>query len=930
MKTASLAGVWTVSAEDGVIHNLKIPGTLDESNIGHRDKKNPEKGLTEKLGPAASNLDKVFTDDDLVFADASAPDPDENIYSRFTRKYTYEGPVRIYRMLDIREMPGKRLFLDVERARMLSLSVDGEEIMPLRTATLATRQSFEVTGWMQGSHILSFISDNSYPGLPREAILRSNMASDDTQTNWNGLLGYVRLRQEEPCFVERAVVYPKEGTLSVYVEILCAEPGSYEIAFSSEALQREYRHEIEIEDSFFSFTAEGLSLKEGLARWDEEEGNLYELTVSVNGEGKTVSFGIRDFTADETAFYLNGRRMFLRGQTDSSVYPETSYAPMDKEAWKKKFRVLRDYGVNFVRFQSYCPPEQAFAAADELGMLLMPELSAAGPADVFAEKKAQAYYRSELAAILRDYGSHPSFVMLGFGERLRFSEDSLAYAEELVDFARKIDPGRLFTLTSGEPMTAQGLAFPEEMEKKFFETADFVMTPSYGALLFRGTDYATKQEAGLKGFVNNEYPSAGKNYDEELKELHERLKKPLLACQTGGYSILPDFREISYFSGFLEPKNLMKMRDEAEEQGLLTVWDRLVVSSGEAAAVSYRMEAERALLSEKLAGTVLFSLQDYPGRETALVGMLNAHLLPKPFPFAEPLRFRSFFGPAVPFLRTEKFCFEAGESITFSAAVSNYGREDLEAALSYALRSESVNLRGQFEERRCPAGGVTEFSEEITLPLLPEDAEKPERFTLTLKIGRNELSYPLYVYPRVLPLCPMDIYETDTLNQTALLMLKEGGKVFLTPRPSIDSLPQSVRSEFSTDFISNRIYPRQSGQMGRLVDTAHPVFRDFLAESWGGLPLWQLSLGRAVLLPRRMKCVVSALDSVHSLRPMAEMIEFRCLSGTVFLCTMGLKNHMDRPEVRYLVSEIYRYMDSYDFSPAQEMKLSELQAIVKP
>ena len=79
-----------------------------------------------------------------------------------------------------------------------------------------------------------------------------------------------------------------------------------------------------------------------------------------------------------------------------------------------------------------------------------------------------------------------------------------------------------------------------------------------------------------------------------------------------------------------------------------------------------------------------------------------------------------------------------------------------------------------------------------------------------------------------------------------------------------------------------------------------------------------------------MKCVVSALDSVHSLRPMAEMIEFRCLSGTVFLCTMGLKNHMDRPEVRYLVSEIYRYMDSYDFSPAQEMKLSELQAIVKP
>ena len=333
MKTASLAGVWTVSADDGVIHNLKIPGTLDESNIGHRDKKNPEKGLTDKLGPAASGLDRVFTDDDLVFADAVPPDPDENIYSRFTRKYTYEGAVRIYRMLSCRENPGKRLFLDVERARVLSLMIDGEEVMPYRIGTLLSGQSFEVTGKLQGSHMLSFVSDNSYPGLPREQILASNMASDDTQTNWNGLLGYVRLRQEEACFIENVNVYPSDGKLSVYVEISCAEPGEYEIGFSSPALQKEYRHRIGITESFFNFTAEGLLLREDLKKWDENEGNLYELTVSLNGEKTTVSFGIREFRADDTHFRLNGRKIFLRGQTDCSIYPETSYAPMDTAAW---------------------------------------------------------------------------------------------------------------------------------------------------------------------------------------------------------------------------------------------------------------------------------------------------------------------------------------------------------------------------------------------------------------------------------------------------------------------------------------------------------------------------------------------------------------------------------------------------------------------
>ena len=930
MKTASLAGVWTVSADDGVIHNIKIPGTLDESNIGHRDKLNPEKGLSDKLGPAASGLDRVFTDDELVFADAVPADPDENIYSRFTRKYTYEGPVRIYRMLNCKETPGKRLFLDVERARHLSLFVDGEEIMPYRAGTLLAVQSFEVTGRLQGSHILSFVSDNSFPGIPAEAVKRSNMASDDTQTNWNGLLGFVRLRQEEPCFVDRIVVYPEEDRLSVYVEISCEEPGNYEITFSSPALQKEYRHEIRIEEPVFSFTADGLLLREGLSSWDEENGNLYELSVSVNGEGRTVQFGIRRFTADDIGFCLNGRHLFLRGQTDFSVYPDTSCAPMDRESWRKKFLSYREYGVNFVRFQSYCPPEEAFSAADELGMLLMPELSLAGPEDIFSDESARQYCRSELLTILRDYGSHPSFVMLCLGDRLRFSQESLEYASELLSLARSIDPTRLYTISSEELLTEKGLAPSLEMERKYADSVDFVMAPSVGTLLFRGSDMATRPDQGLKGFINNEYPGTLSDYNAEITEFRENVKKPLLACQSGGYSILPDFREISFFSGFLEPKNYIRMREEAEKRGLVTNWDRFVSASGETARLCYRMEAEKALRSSLLSGTVLFSLQDYPGKDTALVGMMNTHLIPKPFAFADPAAFRSFFGPVVPLLRTERFCYEAGESLRFSVDVANYGRESVLMPVSYVLRSEEGILRGQFDEILCPPGTLTKLPEEKEIPLLPEDAGEPAHYTLTLKVGRTELPYDFYVYPRVLPLCPMDVYETDTLNQTALLMLKEGGKVFLTPRTNPETLPGSVRSEFSTDFISSRIYPRQSGQMGRLIDCTHPVIRRFLSEEWGGIPWWQLSMGRAVVLPRRMKCIVTALDSVHTLRPMAEMIEFRCLSGTVFMCTMGLKNHMDRPEVRFLVSEIYHYMESYDFSPSQEMKLSELQAIVKP
>ena len=929
LKTFSLAGVFYVSGEDGATHNLKLPGTLDESNIGHRDKKNAGKGLMEKLGPATSSLDRVFTDDDLVFPETIEEDPDENIYSRFTRKYTYEGPVRIYRMLNSRENAGKRLFFDVERARVLSLFIDGEEIPAHRSATLLSEQSFEVTGKMNGSHILSLISDNSYPGLPAALIKGSNMASDDTQTNWNGLLGYVRLRQEEMCFIERVTAYPKADSLSVYVEISCGLPGDYEIAFVSDALQREYRKKLHIEDSFFCFQADGLKYREGVERWDEGDGKLYELSVLLNGEGRSVSFGIRDFHCDDTYFYLNGRRMFLRGETNCAVHPETSYAPMDKDAWIRKLQAIRDYGANFVRFKSHCPPEAAFQAADELGMLLMPELSLSGEEDAFSQESAQKYYKSELLQLLRCYGSHPSFVMLSLGDHLRLSHESLVYAKELLDLAHRVDPSKLCTISSGEPRNGNGLVLSQEDEKLYFDTVDFLLSPRFGLTILRGCDHASREENGLKGFVNNEYPGSLRNFDEELESLREKVKKPFISAEAGGYAILPDLREISYFSGFLEPLNLMKMRDDAERAGLLPNWDRLLSVSGETALTAYRMEIAAAFRTEKLAGITLRALQDEPGNHSALYGMMNSHMLPKPAPFSDPKRFSGFFGPLVPLLLTEKFCYEAGESFRFRVRIANYTREDQRLQLSFSLRSDEGVAKGTLKELTCPAGAVTEYPEELELSLLSEDAKRPVKYTFTLRAGRVENSWQIYAFPKVLPLCPMDVYESDSLNATAVLMLKEGGKVLLTPRAVSEILPESVHSEFSTDYVSSVRYPRQSGQMGRLPDSAHPLFRDYPLEEWGGIHFWQMSLGRAVLLPRRMKCIVAALDSIHTLRPMAEMIEFRCLNGTVLLCSMGLKNHMDRPEVRYLVSEIYRYMESFDFSPSQELKLSELQAIVR-
>ena len=72
-------------------------------------------------------------------------------------------------------------------------------------------------------------------------------------------------------------------------------------------------------------------------------------------------------------------------------------------------------------------------------------------------------------------------------------------------------------------------------------------------------------------------------------------------------------------------------------------------ATGELSLLCYRAEIEAALRTKGMSGISLLGLQDFPGQGTALVGMLNSHLNPKPYAFARPQRFARFFrsGPSL-------------------------------------------------------------------------------------------------------------------------------------------------------------------------------------------------------------------------------------------------------------------------------------------
>lgn len=911
----SLEGMWKADLGDGRRYDMKLPGTLDESGIG-----GPDEGK-----------DPCHPDGE---AENGALAGDEVILTRFTRKHTFEGEARLTSRVCFELPPGKRVFLEAERARCLRLLLDGQEIPPFREPSVSTPQVFELTKhWRRGaesgyeaagedSHELTLLSDNSYPGMPRADIVYSSAATDETQTNWNGVLGYLRLRLEEPVFLEAVRVYPAGDRVTVKMSVCADAPWRGRIGVCSGALGKAAALEAAGERGRTEIVLEGLTLAETSGRWDEYEGKLQELTVRLEAEHhreageegsrkaagreslvseKTVSFGIRDFGADERGrLALNGRSIFLRGETNCAVFPETGYCPMSEEAWREILKTYRSYGVNCVRFHSHCPPEAAFAAADRMGMLMQPELSCWNPRDAFETEESFECYRRELTEILRMLANHPSFVMLTFGNELQLSERGLERMRSLLALAKELDSTRLYA--GGSNLYYGGRGCDED--------SDFYTAQSFGKMDLRGTFM------NMEGYINRCYPDGMHNYDKTVEKLRETCEKPVFGFEAGQFEVLPDFRELEEFRGITDPANLRRIRERVEERGLTAVWDRYVEATGELALICYREEVEAVLRTEGMSGISLLGLQDFPGQGTALVGMLNAHLEPKPFSFARPEAFRAFFRPCQPLALLSGYTYETRERLTAEIKVANYGKEALEGELCCNL------VCGAFEREfkggwvSCPAGkltavGRTDFS--------LEDVPAPARLELTVAVGDVKSRCFVWVYPPVRPVCPETVHETAHFDGEAERVLEAGGTVYLTPPSTKEALPLSVQAQFSTDFWSVGTFSGQAGTMGQLIRENHPIFRDFPTEFHTDWQWWPMASSRAVLLPGQYESIVTMLDSYAYLRPLTQLLECRCGSGRLLFSSMGLQDLQEYPEARALLASVYRYLGSPDFEPAQEI-----------
>ena len=119
-------------------------------------------------------------------------EPSETVETmRLSRRYSYVGKAWYRKRITIPAgWSRKDVFLFLERTKATTLFLDGKEIGSENS--ISTPQEYNLGHLKPGFHTVEIMVDNS-GGVPDGVIRSSHMYSEDTQTNWNGIIGKIEL-----------------------------------------------------------------------------------------------------------------------------------------------------------------------------------------------------------------------------------------------------------------------------------------------------------------------------------------------------------------------------------------------------------------------------------------------------------------------------------------------------------------------------------------------------------------------------------------------------------------------------------------------------------------------------------------------------------------------------------------------------------------
>jgi hypothetical protein len=927
-KTLPLAGTWSFR--------------LDGTDVGVK-----EQWFTNRFEETVQLPGTTDTNQKGIFKDEKCTD-------RLSRVWFWKGPAWYQRKVTIPESwKGKRITLFLERTKNTRVWVD--QTFCGADDTLSAAQIFVLPDLVPGEHTLTILVDNAKlpPVGPAHAV------DERTQTNWNGIIGKIELCATDPLWLSDVQVYPDAAKKQARIRVVIgnitgkAVAGKLMIGCQSYNVLKSatFKNEtVGILSSNRETVVECVYAPgDSVPLWDEFQRAMLRLTLQLVAndnafaDQKSVSFGMRDFKRDGQRLTINGRTAFLRGRLDCANYPLTGYAPMDKAEWLKVLGILKDWGLNHVRFHSWCPPEAAFEAADELGFYFQAELpnkrsSFKAPESTEAKKRNIDYIEipgadpsaslydyavREADLIFKQFGNHPSFVMFTLGNEL--GRNPAMY--ELVARFQKRDPRHLYAQGSSNNHWAPSYAKGDD----FWVTCKTATNAPVRGALYHG-DFSGG------GHIYSQPPSTLKNYSDAIKD----SPVSVIAHETAEFEVTPDFREIPKYTGVLKARNLEIFQQRLKDANMLDLAHDFMRASGALAAICQREEKEAALRTPGFGGFQWLDIMDFPGQGTALVGMLNVFMENKGI--TTPDTWRQFCSETVPLLLMSKYTWTSEETFTAEVKVAHYGPKDIQnARVRWGLYEGNAQViaSGDFDPRTIKEGGLrTIGSVKVSL----QKVKTPQKVKLVLQIAGTPYGnqYDLWVYPPTVETrAPKSVLVTNRLDAATMQLLADGGKVLLFP--PVKELKHSVGGAFPTDFwcwpmfaqgaIKQGLEPAP-GTQGFICDPKHPALVAFPAEFHSNWQWWQIvKPARPIILdetPADYRPIIHVIDNFARNHKLGLLFETKVGKGKLLVCASELPERLEHPEVRQMFYSLLRYVDSPAFDPKTELDVNFLKKSLIP
>jgi len=811
---------------------------------------------------------------------------------------------------------GQPVFLHLERPHWQTIVyVDGMK-HPVSLNSLSVPHRFELVGLREGKHTITVRIDNR---MIIDVGINSHSITDHTQTPWNGVIGDIYLETKPRIFQSDVQVFPdvkqKSARVKLTVENRYNTKKSAVITLTAKLKDGNPKYNIiQRQDVNLNIGENNLEIflpmGEDVLLWNEFNPNVYELASVIESESVNdtyhTDFGMREIGIKGRRFTVNDTPLFLRGTLSSCIFPITGYPSMQKAYWEKIFRQVKTYGLNHVRFHSWCPPRVAFEVADIMGVYLQVECCAwalTGEGTNF-----DSWVFEEGDRIIKEYGNHPSFFALLSGNEPG-GEHSAPLLDSLVCYWKsKDDKRRLYSSASGWP---------------YVESADFFITPEPRIQAWG---------EGLKSRINAYPPQT--NYD--FRDIISGVNMPTVSHEIGQWCAYPNLDETSKYTGFLKAKNYEIFRDFLKAKKMEDLSIDFLMASGKLQALCYKADIETALRTPEFAGFQLLDLHDYPGHGTATVGVLDAFWDSKGY--ITEREYRMFCNSTVPLARMQKLIWSNDDTFEATLEVAHFEERPCnDANIRWEILDDKGNIfnQGSFT-KDLPIDNCIGVGS-ITVPL--NGIKKAKQ--LILRVSVEELNavneWNFWVYPVKKELVEKNVYITDKLDNIFYSKLKSGEKILLTlPRGVVrKEKGGDVAVGFSPIFWNSAYTSGQPPHLlGIFCNDKHPVFDEFPTSYHSDYQWWELlSNADAMILddfPVSFRPLVHLIDDWYKNRKLGIVWEANINGAKVLVTSVDLitdiENRLSAKQFKY---SLLKYVASDKFNPAESVNLSCLENLLE-